>query len=159
MAAQGKLFGGESERRTLAEIAAWVEQAPEAWMEEFAFLRAKKVHYKHALLAVWLSLSKDDRGEVKTRDDLAKVLGVAKQTTYDWEHKHPEIAEYAELLLLRRMRGSRLAEVDEMTYQAAAAEAGTHNDRKLYYKRAGVWDENPGAADAPEVLIVLDVPQ
>jgi hypothetical protein len=43
-----------------------------------------------------------------------------------------------------RMRGARLAEVDEQTYLAAAGEGSSATDRKLYYQRAGVWEENVG---------------
>lgn len=143
---------------TLDSVEQWlVEQSP-TWVDEYLFLRSQKIPYRYALLAVWLSLKRDDRGEIKTREDLANLFGVSKQTTYEWEAKHPEIREqYVKQLLLRRMGGSRLAEVDQMTYKRAIAADGTHNDRKLFYQRAGVYDENPAGEDQEQTInIVLD---
>jgi DNA-binding XRE family transcriptional regulator len=105
------------------------------------------------MLAVWLSVASYDRGEVKTRADLADLMSVSRQTTYGWEAKQP-VREWAELLRLRRMRGSHLAEVDERTYVKAIGEESSASDRKLYYQRAGVWEDEQrlhlvGAEDGP----------
>jgi hypothetical protein len=129
-------------KRTAAEVETWLTtKAKPIWLAEYEYLRTQGLRHYEAVLSVWLSLSKDDRGNVQTRDDLARVLGVARATTYEWEAKHPQIREQAEALQVRRLRGSRLADVDERTYQAAIAVAGTAKDRQLYYQRAGVWEE------------------
>jgi hypothetical protein len=52
------------------------------------------------------------------------------------------------------LRGARLAEVDERTYSAAVDSDSSASDRKLYYQRAGVWNEEAtmhvvGAGDGP----------
>jgi len=135
------LGAGQQRRRTVKQTEAWLfgEGVPAAWGEGYLALRAKHVAHYDAMLAVWLSLARDDRGAVRTREDFARLMGVSRQTTYDWEARRPEIRVYAEWLQVLRLRGSRLAEVDERTY--AAALEGTHQDRVLYYKRAGVWEE------------------
>lgn len=123
----------------LATIEAWLQDRP-LWLDGYLYLRAKGVRYRDAMLAVWLSLGKDDRGDVKTRADFANLLGISRATTYHWETHRP-IQRWAEALLLIRLRGSRLAEVDEATYDAAIAETGAAGDRRLYYQRARVLEE------------------
>lgn len=141
--------------KLLAEIEEWLkENAPAPWLEGYLFLRGQGVRYRDAMLATWLSLSRDDRGGVPTRNDFANVMGVVRATTYQWESRRPEIRQWAELLQVLRLRGSRLAQVDERTYEAAAAEGGSAADRKLYYQRAGVWEEEQrlhlvGAEEGP----------
>ena len=133
------------ERVLLAELVRWMkEEAAPAWLEGYLFLRARGVRYRDAMLAVWLSLRTDDRGEVRTRGDFARLMGVARATTYGWEGRRPEVRQWAELLQVMRMRGARLAEVDERTFWAAVDEEGSATDRKLYYQRAGVWEESVG---------------
>lgn len=148
---QGDLFGGaltvpqasQAGTVTVPAIEEWLQGRPE-WLEGYLFLRSKGVRYRDAMLAVWLSLSKDDRGEVATRDEFAKIMGVSRASTYEWETKRPEIRQWAEFLQVQRLRGMRLAEVDEAAYQAAISEKGTASDRQLYYKRAGVWEDRVG---------------
>jgi len=152
MEQQTDLFGDvvvdERERVTLTQVEAWLrEEASPRWLDGYLWLRGRGVRYRDAMLATWLSLAKDDRGSIATRDDFARVMGVARATTYDWEGRRPEIRQWAELLQVMRMRGMRLAEVDERTYEAAAGKEGrstTAADRKLYYQRAGVWEEELG---------------
>jgi len=157
---QGGLFGEAvvqpaSGRMTLSMLETWLhEEAPPTWLEGYLFLRAKGVRYRDAMLATWLSLGTDDRGAVPTRQDFARLMGVARATTYDWESRRPEIRQWAELLQVMRLRGARLAEVDEAAYHAAVAADGTASDRKLYYQRAGVWEEEQrvhlmGESDGP----------
>ena len=110
------------------------------WVDGYQALRALGVRHYYASLAVWLSLSRDDRGEVRTREDFARLMGVSRSTTYQWEERKP-IREWAEWLRLRRLCGHRLAEVDERTYLAAAGEDSSASDRKLYYQRSGVWED------------------
>jgi len=145
---QDALFGEveeptERERVSLEALERWLaSDAPPAWLDGYLFLRAKGVRYRDAMLATWLSLGKDDRGEVHSREDFAHVMGVSRATTYAWEGRRPQIRRWAELLQVMRLRGSRLAEVDEATF--LAAKGGTAADRKLYYQRAGVWEEDLG---------------
>lgn len=110
-------------------------------MEGYLFLRSQGIAYRDAMLAMWLSLSTDDRGDTPTRQEFANVMGVARATTYQWEARRPEIRDYAEMLRVMRLRGTRLAEVDERSYEAASGIESSASDRKLYYQRAGVWDE------------------
>jgi len=118
----------------------WMEAEASAWLDGYRFLRAQGVRHRYALLAVWLSVSGDDRGDIKTRGDLADLMAVSRATTYGWEAKQP-VQKWAELLRLRRMCGARLAEVDERTYGKAIDEESSASDRKLYYQRAGVWED------------------
>jgi len=143
------LFGEqveEWERVTLAQIEAWLRaEAPSpAWLDGYLWLRGRGVRYRDAMLATWLSLRRDDRGDVATRSDFARLMGVQRSTTYCWEGRRPEIRQWAELLQVMRMRGARLAEVDERSYSSAAGDKSTAADRKLYYQRAGVWEEDLG---------------
>ncbi len=130
---------------TVAALEAWLDDgAPSPmWKAGYDFLRARGVRHRYAALAVWLSLSRDDRGEIKTRDDFAKLMGVSRQTTYQWEERQP-VREWAAVLQVMRLRGSRLADVDWATYQRAIGEDTTAADRRLYYQRAGVWEERVG---------------
>jgi transcriptional regulator with XRE-family HTH domain len=124
-------------------------EAAASWTEGYWILRRRGVPHRDAMLAVWLSLSKDDRGVIGTREELANVMGVSRATTYDWEAKRPEIRRWAEFLQVLRMRGNRLAEVDEKTYDVAVSEDSSAADRKLFYQRAGVWEDK-------EVLKVIE---
>ncbi|RLC80096.1 MAG: hypothetical protein DRJ03_22315 [Chloroflexi bacterium] len=126
-------------------LEAWLDDdAPSPmWKAGYDFLRSKGVRHRYAALAVWLSLSRDDRGEIETRDDFANLMGVARQTTYQWEERQP-VREWAAVLQVMRLQGSRLAEVDERTYTSATGLDSSAADRKLYYQRAGVWEERVG---------------
>jgi hypothetical protein len=145
----------EQDRVGLAEWEVWLdEHAPSPlWYDGYQLLRAQGVRFRYAALAVWLSLRSDDRGDIRTRADFANLMGVARATTYQWEERQP-VRKWAELLRLIRLRGSRLSEVDERTYEAAKSIEGGASDRKLYYQRAGVWTEARtlhlvGADDGP----------
>jgi len=158
MVTQQNLFTTDADHRmTATEFQTWLASATEPWVDGYLQLRQQGVAYRDAVLATWLSLRRDDRGGIKTRDDLANLLGVSRVTTYQWEARRPEIREYVERLHIARLRGERMAEVDEATYQAAVAADSSAADRKLFYQRAGVWDEN-SAADEPEtaINIILD---
>lgn len=130
---------------TVVVLEAWLnDSAPSPmWKAGYDFLRARGMRHRYAALVVWLSLSKDDRGEIKTRDDFANLMGVSRQTTYQWEERQP-VREWAAVLQVMRLQGSRLAEVDERTYTSAAGLDSSASDRKLYYQRAGVWEERVG---------------
>lgn len=146
------------ERVLLVELERWMrEEAPSGWLDGYLFLRARGVRYRDAMLATWLSLRTDDRGDVRTRDDFARLMGVARATTYGWEGRRPEIRQWAELLQVMRMRGARLAEIDERTFEAAVGEESSASDRKLYYQRAGVWEESVGVMLQDEAESLRDL--
>lgn len=127
--------------RPLADVDAWINTAaPASWEDGYRFLRARGVRYRYAMLAAWLSCGSDDRGDLGTRADFADFMGVSRSTTYQWEERQP-VREWAEMLRVMRLRGARLAEVDERTYLSAAGETSSAADRKLYYQRAGVWED------------------
>lgn len=124
-------------------IEAWIDALPAkpraAWSEGYLYLRSVRHARPHdAMLAVWLSVASDDRGDLTSRDNFAACIGVSRQVTYQWESRRPEIRAWAEELQFMRMHGARLAEVDERTYLAASSEDGSASDRKLFYERAGV---------------------
>lgn len=150
MASQAPLFDGvilpdqSAGTTTVDALEEWFDQAAEpSWKEGYDFLKSRGVRHRYAALAVWLSLSSDDRGDIQTRDDFARLMGVSRSTTYDWEKKQP-VREWAEKLQVMRLRGARLAEVDERTFLAATSVEGSASDRKLYYQRAGVWEDRVG---------------
>jgi hypothetical protein len=129
----------------------WLEdQASEWWLEDYRVLRQQGWKWKDAFCITWLSLRKGDRGTLPTVESLADWLGISRRWFYNRRAKfdgQPGPGQNlwdvtAEHLQLRRLRGSRLAEVDQVTFeQAASAEKSTARDRELYYKRAGVWTD------------------
>lgn len=144
-------------------IEKWIEEnAPEAWRDGYLMLRANGVRPNDAMLAVWLSCAIDDRGDLRSRDDFARFMGVCRAVTYQWEARRPEIRRWSELLQVMRMRGARLAQVDVATFEAAVGEKGTAADRKLYYQRAGVWEDESrvhlvGDEDGPVDVRITEV--
>lgn len=114
--------------------------------EGYLLLRASGWLWREAFCIAWLSLGRDDRGELGTVGELCGFLGVSRMWFY--EHKARYDNEpvqglnawewWAERLQLGRLRGQRLADVDEATYQRAASMGGKAADRELFYKRAGV---------------------
>lgn len=125
-------------------------QAVQWWLEDYRYLRSQGWKWKDALCVVWLSLRKDDRGDVGTVEALTDWLGVSRRWYYSRRGKfdgQPGPGQnlwdvMAEQLQIRRLRGARLAEVDEVTYEKAVDRKGTTwRDRELYYKRAGALQE------------------
>ena len=135
------------------------EAAREPWEEGYRWLRAQGLKARDAIIAVWLSLATDDRGGLTTQQALADFLGYRRrETIYDRRVKKG-LDEWAERLMILRLRGQRLAQVDERTFQAAASEEGTHQDRRLYYQRAGVLQgrlEVTGDKEAPLPVIIYE---
>ncbi len=129
----------------------WLEaQESEWWLEDYRLLRQQGWKWKDAFCITWLSLRKGDRGTLPTVESLADWLGISRRWFYNRRAKfdgQPGPGQNlwdvtAEHLQLRRLRGSRLAEVDQVTFeQAASGEKSTARDRELYYKRAGVWTD------------------
>lgn len=119
------------------DLESWSERAG-GWFEQaYRYMRALGFRPNPAFICAWLSVGKDDRGSLKTFADLAAELGIARQTVYANIAKH-RLHEWAEQLRLLRMRGERLAEVDERTYGEAVGAESTPAARRLYYERAGV---------------------
>lgn len=117
-----------------AEQDGWFEQA-------YRFLRADVgMRPKVSFYAAWLSVSKDDRGQLKTHEDVGTFLGVSRKTLYSWRSKH-KLDGWAEQLRILRMRGDRLAEVDAQVYATAISPEGKSTDRRLFYERAGVLND------------------
>lgn len=129
-----------SPKKSQSQVERWLSKARAAWRDGYDYLMATKpdLKYYDALLAVWLSCGKDDRGSVKTREDFADFIGVSRAVTYQWQDRRPEILEWVQELVELRLGGSRLADVDERTYQKAQARNGTPADRRLFYERAKV---------------------
>lgn len=147
------------ERRDLAEVEAWLEALlpdPESrwggepparfFLESYMGLRANGWGWREALCIAWMSLGRDDRGGLNTVADLCDFLGVSRMWFYEHKTRYEnEPAQglnawdwWAERLQLARLRGHRLAEVDEATFRRAVSFDGKAADRELYYKRAGV---------------------
>lgn len=116
------------------------------FLESYLGLRAHGWEWREALCIGWMSLGRDDRGELRTVADLCDFLGVSRMWFYEHKARYDnEPAQglnawdwWAERLQLLRLRGSRLAEVDEAVYRRAVSGEGKAADRELYYKRAGV---------------------
>ena len=150
-------FGGELPDRSptgvmlLRGAERWLEeQAADWWLADYRLLRSQGWKWKDAFCIVWVSLRKDDRGKLPTIDALTDWLGVSRRWFYNRRGKfdnQPGPGQNlweltAEHLQLRRLRGGRLAEVDEVTYSKAShTQDSTARDRELYYKRAGVWQD------------------
>lgn len=138
-------------RLTMVLAEQWMTQQPaQWWVEDYRYLRKHGWKWKDALAIVWMSLRRDDRGILPTVDALADWLGMSRQWFYSRRAKfdgQPGPGQnlwdvLAEQLQLRRLRGGRLADVDEVTYDVASnPEKSTARDRELYYKRAGVLQD------------------
>lgn len=116
------------------------------FLESYETLKATGWAWREAFCIAWLSLGRDDRGGLETVNALCDFLGVSRMWYYEHKARYDnEPARglnawdwWAERLQLARLRGSRLAEVDEAVYQKAVSGMGKAADRELYYKRAGV---------------------
>lgn len=130
----------EGPKKSQARVERWLAQARPAWREGYDFLMATKpgVQYYDALLAVWLSVGKDDRGKLRTRDEFAGFIGVSRAVTYQWQARRPEIAAWAQELVELRFGGTRLADVDERVYEKAKGRNSTPGWARLFYERGGV---------------------
>lgn len=130
----------DEHKRSAEQVERWLGRARPAWREGYDFLMATQpgIRYYDALLAVWLSVSKRDRGKLKTQEDFADFIGVSRPVTYQWIKRRPEILKWAQKMVELRFSATRLADVDERLYQKAAGLKSTPAWVKLYYQRAGV---------------------
>lgn len=143
-----RLVQDEAERwlRALAPVRVETGAADRFFLEGYLALRARGWEWREAFCIVWLSLARDDRGGLATVAELCDYLGVSRMWFYEHKGRYEnEPARgmnawdwWAERLQLARLRGQRLAEVDEATYRRAVSYEGKAADRELYYKRAGV---------------------
>lgn len=133
----------ESPKKSQAQIERWLGKVKAAWREGYDFLMATQpgIRYYDALLAVWLSVSKRDRGHLRTQEDFADFIGVSRAVTYQWMKRRPEILEWAQELVELRFNSTRVADVDERVYQKAAGLKSTPAWVRLFYQRAGKLTE------------------
>ena len=140
-------FGHLGPWERMQQVEAWLDEQVgtlphgQWWVEDYRLLRAQGWRWKDAFIVVWMSLGSDDRGPLSTVQALTEFLGVSRQWYYNRLEKWPVMERIAERLQLRRLRGARLAAVDERSYTAAVEDRSSAADRKLYYQRAGVWQE------------------
>lgn len=127
-------------KKSQGQVERWLGQARPAWREGYDYVMATKAgaQYYDALLAVWLSVGKDDRGKLRTRDDFAAFVGVSRAVTYQWQVRRPEILEWARELVELRFGGTRLASVDDNVYRKAISRNSTPAWARLFYERGGV---------------------
>ena len=136
----------ENPKKSQSQIERWLGQRTPAWREGYDFLIASQpgIRYYDALLAVWLSVSKKDRGKLKTQQEFADFVGVSRAVTYQWMSRRPEILEWARELVELRFSSTRVADVDERTYQKASGTKSSPAWVKLFYQRAGILMEEMG---------------
>ena len=130
----------ENLKRSQEQIERWMNKSRPAWREGYDFLMATKagIRYYDALLAVWLSVGKDDRGALETRDDFARFIGVSRAVTYQWQDRRPEILVWAREIVEHRFDNSKIAAVDGRVIQKATARSTTVPWVRLFYERAGL---------------------
>jgi hypothetical protein len=129
---------------------AWVEQVGGRFQEAFYILRAvTDFDPRSCLVGAWLSLSKDDRGELDTQEKLANFLGVRRQSIYRWR-MNDDLDEWAVLLRRMFLQGEQLGEVDRVMYQQAIDPEAPIDSRRLYYQRAGVLPQEIKIEDQTE---------
>jgi len=154
----------ENPKKSQTQIERWLGQRTPAWREGYDFLMATKpgIRYYDALLAVWLSVGKHDRGKLKTQLEFADAIGVSRAVTYQWIDRRPEILKWAQELTEIWFSSSRVHDVDERTYQKASGTKSSPAWAKLFYQRAGILMEEMGlhhmfADDGPvEYMDVTD---
>jgi hypothetical protein len=76
--------GNERGKALVVALELYLDEHP-AWAEGIDYLTSLGVQPDDAMLAVWYSLAKKDRG---TREQLAQRLGISRQVTYQWEERH-----------------------------------------------------------------------
>lgn len=76
--------GNERGKALVVALELYLDEHP-AWAEGMDYLVSLGVQPDDAMLAVWYSLAKKDRG---TREQLAQRLGISRQVTYQWEERH-----------------------------------------------------------------------
>ncbi len=143
-------------KKSREQVERWLSKARAAWREGYDYLIATKpgVKYYDALLAVWLSVGKDDRGSLKTRDDFARFIGVSRAVTYQWQERRPEIVEWAREIVELRFDNSKIAAVDGRVIAKATSRRTTVSWVRLFYERAGLLKasfdlHHKGADDGP----------
>jgi len=152
-----ELAPAEGREQALAKQAEqWLETlrpggGPGLFLDSYLSLRSVGWAWREAFCIAWLSLGRDDRGNLASVGDLCDFLGVSRMWFYEhksrYEHEPAQGLNawdwWAERLQLSRLRGQRLAEVDEAVYSRAVSEEGKAADRELYYRRARVLQAGP----------------
>lgn len=111
------------------------------WQEGYFLLRELGLSWRSAIIATWYSLRKDDRGSLPTVASLAEFLGITDRRVRQVVVKD-KLQEWTAWLIFSRLGGERLAEVDRVTFDKAAATDGTAADRRLFYERARVLQQD-----------------
>lgn len=150
--AESKLTQEQVERR--------LKKRTPAWRAAYDFLMETKgpeIRYYDALLAVWMSATKKDRGDLAGWQEFADFIGVSRQVLYQWIKRRPEIKEWAKELTENRFDASTIAEVDAELCRRAKSRMGKTADIRLFYERAGVLKNDSRitlAGDEDEPVVV-----
>jgi len=132
------------------DVEAWVDAAGGRFEEAYRYMRtATGWRPGPCFVAAWLSLHKDDRGELATFGKLAEWLGVSRQTVYKWRGTY-RLDEWAEQMRLLALRGDKLGNVDRVTYEQAIKGESPVDARRLYYQRVGVLGQELTIYDQTE---------
>jgi hypothetical protein len=127
---------------------AWLKDKP-LWRDGYDFLLANGVSPQDALLTVWVSLARKERGVLKTRQEFAERMGVSRPVTYQWEDRHTyamsggklTIRDLAEVLRVRRMN-ELVGDVDQRLYLNAKRADANSALIALFYKRSQVMKDD-----------------
>lgn len=145
-----------SPKKTQAQAERALLRRKPAWRAGYEYLMTTKpgARYYDVLLAVWLSCTKSDRGDLATQERFADFIGVSRAVTYQWLDRRPEIKEWARELVELRFDASTIGEVDTRLIQKAKSTDSTPQWVRLFYQRAQVLKEeldlhHMGAEDGP----------
>lgn len=123
-------------------IETWTTTVGGRFEEAYRYLRATtQFDPPVSFLGAWLSLNKDDRGELPSWDSLANFLAVSLRCLYTYRTEF-QLDEWAAQLRLMELHGYQLGEVDRITYIAAVDPESPVDARRLYYQRAGVLGQD-----------------
>jgi len=130
----------ENPKKTAEQVERWMGKARPAWRKPYEYLLAKYpgIRYYDALLAVWLSRSRDDQGELTSQEKFADFIGVARPTTYTWIKRRPEILAWKKELIELRFDDSVIGQVDAVVTRKATSRRTTVQWVRLFYERAGL---------------------
>jgi DNA-binding XRE family transcriptional regulator len=159
--AQPALFqwelGNEHGKALVVALEMFLDEHP-AWSEGMDFLATINVQPDDAMLAVWYSLPKKDRG---TREELARRLGVSRAVTYQWEDRHTypvrdavlTIEDLGRVLRLKRV-GTWVPDIERRLYLNATRADANAAIIALALKYAGALDDDltlhvQGKGDSP----------
>ncbi len=137
--------GNEHGKALVVALEMYLDEHP-AWGEAMDFLATMGVQPDDAMLAVWYSLPKKDRG---TREELARRLGVSRAVTYQWEERHRytikdavlTIEDLGRLVRLRRV-GTWVPDIERRLYLNATRADANASIIALALKYAGALGDD-----------------